>query len=151
VAAQHLGGVGEARRVGHRGTAGNRAEVIADDVREDQGAELGRRGEPGQTAALEQREVLAHAVDLIDVGAAGEQQFGGLYLLGERDRRGRIGQQGRAAAADESQHQIARSRRLGELGDPPGAGQAAFVGQGMAGGDDLAIGQAAQVFVVGDH
>ncbi len=38
---------------------------------------VGRRGQARQLPALDARNVLANGVDLVDVGAAGQQQLGG--------------------------------------------------------------------------
>ena len=89
VALQHGLGVGERRRVRRRRTGGDHRRVVARHVGNDQRHDPGRRGRARQPAALDRGQMLADAVDLIDVGAAPEQRLVQGLLVVERDPRRR--------------------------------------------------------------
>jgi hypothetical protein len=59
-------GVGEGAGVGDGRAGGDHVERVADDVREHQRQHVGRRGQPGEPAALRLLQVLADRVQLVD-------------------------------------------------------------------------------------
>ena len=67
-----------------------------------------------QPAALDAREMLAHRVDLADVGARAQQRPRHRLLVGERESGGRRDPVRRCAARQQHQHQIVRVRAIGE-------------------------------------
>ena len=100
------------RVVRRGGSRADDVQVVADDVREQQRLDRRRRGQPRQLPSLDAGNVLADGVDLVDVGAACQQQAGDGLLLFERDARSGQRQQRRRAARDEADHQVVRLRLL---------------------------------------
>ena len=130
VAFEDGAGGGEGGGVGRGGAGADDVEIVADDVGEQQRLDAGRSGEAGQLSALDARDVFADGVDLVDGGAAGQQEPRGGLLLLERDAFGGQGQQGGGAAGDQADHQIVAAGRGGDFGDACGAGCAALIGHG---------------------
>ena len=83
-------------------------------------------------AAFDARDVFADGVDLVDGGAAGEQEPRGGLLLFERDAFGGQREQGGGAAGDEADDEVVAARTGGDFGDAGGALDAARVGDRMA-------------------
>ena len=57
---------GEARRIGDGGARGNRSEVVAGNIRNDQRDDLGGRGSRGQAPTLDGGKMFPDAVELGD-------------------------------------------------------------------------------------
>ena len=123
---------GEGGGVGRGGAGADDVEVVADDVGEQEGFDAGGGGEARELAAFDARDVFADGVDLVDGGAAGQEEAGGGLLFLERDALGGQGHEGGRAAGDEADHQIFASGAGGDLGDARAAGDAALVGDGVA-------------------
>ena len=90
-----------------------------------------------QPAALDRGQMLADAVDLIDVGAAPEQRLVQGLLVVERDPRRRQGKQSRAAARYQAEREVVGAEALDEIEDPAGRVLPRGVGNGMGGLDHL--------------
>ena len=103
---QNRGGVGESRGVGRGGAGADDVEVVADHIGKQQRFHSRRSCEARQLPAFDPRDMFADGVDLVDIGAAGQQQARDGLLLFERDRRGRQRQQRRCAAGDQADDQI---------------------------------------------
>ena len=125
--------VREGGGVGRGGAGGDDVERVADDVREQERVHAGRRGGARELASLEQGAVLPHRVQLVDVGARGQQQAGHRLLVRERDRGHRRRGQGRAATRDQDQEQVVRAGRLRHRADLTGRPLSARVGYRVAG------------------
>src|SRR5471032_3061036 len=89
VPVEHFRGRRKGGSIGGRGGGADHVQVVAHYVRKQQRFHRGRRGQTGQLAALDARDVLADGVDLVDIGAAGQQQASSGLLLFERDARSR--------------------------------------------------------------
>ena len=76
--------------------------------------------------------MFADGVDFVNIGAAGQQQFGHFLFLVEGDGIGGQRQQGGSATRDQAKHQIVRARARGDFGDAPRAFDTLPVGHGMA-------------------
>ena len=137
IAPQHGLGVGERRRIGRGRTGGDHRRVVARHVGNDQRHDPGRGGRARQPAALDRRQMLADAVDLIDVGAAPEQRLVQGLLVVERDPRSRQGKQSRASARDQTERQIVGTQAFDEFQNPARRLLARRVGNGMGGLDHL--------------
>ena len=150
VAGEDRRGIGRRGRVGHGRAAGDHRRVVAGHVGDQQrdGARgEGRRGEP---AALDAREVLAHAVHLVDRGARAQQRPVDALLVGEREALGRQGEQGGAAARDQGQDQVVLAQAADQVEDARGRGPARLVGHGVGGLDHLDPLARGAVAVAGD-
>ena len=109
--------VGLRRRVGHRRAGGDHREIVARHVGNDQADDAGGRGGDREAAALDRRQMLAHAIHLADMRAAAQQRAIDRLLVGERDVAGGQREQRRAAAGDEAEHEIVRPEALDEFED----------------------------------
>ena len=79
--------LGLRRRVRHGRAGRDRADVVAGHVGDHERRDGRRMRDDGEPAALQARQMLAHAVDLANVGALANQEVrGGAFLL-ERERR----------------------------------------------------------------
>ena len=125
-------GLGEGRDIRRGGTRSDHVERIADHVGEEQGLHAGRSRGAGELSSLEHGAVLPHGVELVDVGAGGQEQSRHRLLVGERDRRGGGRRQRRAAPRDQHEHEIVGRGRLGQRPDLSRGCRAALVGHGMA-------------------
>ena len=94
-------------------------------------------GGGGKAAALDGGEMLADRVHLADVGAGGEERAVDRLLVGKGEAVGGQGEQRRAAAGDEAEHEIVRPGGSGEREDPARRVFAACVGDRVRGLDDL--------------
>ena len=134
---EHGQGIGESGRIGGGGTGGDDVERVADHVGDDQAVE-GPAGEGlGQSASLERAEVLADGVHLVDGRAAGVQQFRDGLLVGQGHAGSGSGQEGRAAAGNQTQGHVVGPRLPGESQDLLGPGhalQGRMIAAGRAGG-----------------
>src|SRR5581483_6677267 len=92
--------------------------------------------------------VLPDGVDLMNAGAACQQEARDFLLFGEGDGVGWKGHQRRSSAGDEAENQIVPAGRLGNFGDTPGSGFAARVRHGMAGFIELDALQTSDVRVL---
>ncbi len=104
-------------------TAGSSPRHVADRERHQLRGRAGRR----ELAALDARQVLAHAVHFADVGAGFQQLPVDALLVGQRQALGRQREQGRAAARDQAQHQIVGGQPPGQRQDALGRLQPGFV------------------------
>src|ERR1039458_8722890 len=121
------------RRGVRRGRAGaDHVEIIADHVGEQQREDLRGIGQARQLAAFDLGDVLADCVDLVNAGAAGQQQFCNFLFFVERDGIGGQRQEGGRAAGDQAEHQVVRTGAGGYFGDTARAIHTALVGHGMA-------------------
>src|SRR3989441_59175 len=129
---QHGEGVGEGRGVGSRRSRRDHVERVADDVGEDEREHHGWRRRPRQPAPLEERQMLADRVQLVDGRPGGEQKRGDRLLLfqGHRGRRRRS--ERRAPTRDQKYDEVAGTGRTGQLEEPRRGGLAATVGYRMA-------------------
>ena len=91
--AQDLPGVAEGCGVGRGGTGGDDIEVVADDIREDQGNGPAGVDDPGQTASLDPGEVFPDGVQFMDSGAGAEKNLRGLAFRRQGDSLVRSDQQ----------------------------------------------------------
>ena len=106
VAVQDRQRVGAGGAVGHRGAAGDDFGRVARHVADQERHHARRRAVGREPPALDRREVLAHAVHLVDGRAALEQRLVDGLLLLQRDAGRGQRQQRRAAAGDQAQHEI---------------------------------------------
>ena len=98
---------------------------------------LGRGGRARQPAALDPRQMLTDAVDLVDVGAASEQRPVQALLVVQRDPWRRQGKQSRAAARDQAERQVVGAEAFDEIQDPLRRLLPCGVWNGMGGFNDL--------------
>ena len=75
-------GVGEGGRIRHGWTRTNGVQIVADDVGEDEREQSCRLSQTREFAAFDGREVLAHAVDVVNCGSAFEQRTSDRLFLG---------------------------------------------------------------------
>ena len=134
---QHRDGIGEGRGVGHRRSRRDHGGIIAGHVRDDERHEL--RGVNGgrELSALDRGQVLSNNVHFADRRARSQQ--GGVHGLFVRKRqagRGKREQRG-AAARDQRDHEIVGAEPLDQRAYAPGRRNAARIGNGMGGLDDL--------------
>ena len=87
----------------------------------------------GEAAALDGREMFAHAVHFGNVGAALEQRAIDRLLVLQGQPLGRQGQQRRSAARDEAQHEVIPSQALNHLEDALGGFAAGEIGNRVSG------------------
>ena len=112
IALQNLKRLGATAGIRHGRAAGDDAGVVTRHVADGQCHHARRCAGSGQAPALDARQMLAHAVHLANAGAAVEQGLVHCLLVGQRHAFGRQGQQRRAAARDQAQHQIVRRQPL---------------------------------------
>ena len=92
--------------VGNRRPGGDDGKVVARHVGDHQRHDARRRGGRGEASALDRREMLAHAIHLGNRRAALEQRLVDDLLFLQAHAFGRQGQQRRAAARNQRQHEI---------------------------------------------
>ena len=95
------------------------------------------RGGGGEPAALDGREMLAHAIHLRDRRAAFEQRPVDLLLVGEGQAGGGERQQRRGAARDQAEHEIIGREPAHRRQDARRRRRTRRVGHGMGGLDHL--------------
>jgi hypothetical protein len=139
---QHRQRIGAGGRIGHRRAAADRRRRIAGHVAHQQAHDLRRRAGPRQPASLDRREMLPHAVHLVDRGAALQQRPVDRLLLVEAHALGRQGEQRRGAAGDQAEDEIVLAQAAGERANPCRGTTAGFVGHRMGRLDDLDPGRA---------
>ncbi len=105
-------GVRRARVLSDRRAGGDHRRVVARHVRDQQADDPRRMGRRRQPPALDGREVLTDDVHLADIGARGQQRLVDRLFLGQRDGARRQGQQRRAAARNQGNHQIVLGQAL---------------------------------------
>jgi hypothetical protein len=66
IAAEDVCDIGEGGGVGSSGAGADGGQVVADDVREDEGEDGGGRGEAGELAAFDGGQVLADGVHFVE-------------------------------------------------------------------------------------
>ena len=99
-------------------------------------------------AAFDLRNMLADRVDLVNAGAASQQQFCDFLFFVERDGIGGQRQQCGGAAGDQAKHQVVRTGAGGDFGDAPRTFHTALVGHGMAAFMQLNAAQRSDVAVL---
>ncbi len=124
--------IGEGGAIGNRGPGADHVQIVADHIGKNQREQRRRISQARQLPALDPRDVLANAIDLVDAGAAMQQQSCGLLFFGERDGGRGKRQQSRGSARNQTNDQIVRAGLAGNLRDAPRAGNAALVGHRMA-------------------
>ena len=120
-------------RVRHGRPRGDDRKIIARHIGNDERHHARGRAGGGELAALDRRQVLAHAIHLGDPGAAGEQGSVHRLLLRQRKARCRQGQQGRAATRNQAEHEIVRPRRMRQRENALRRRKARRVRHGMGG------------------
>jgi hypothetical protein len=106
------------------------------------------RGEP---AALDRREMAAHAVDLADARAAAQQLARERLLVCERERRQRQGQQRRSAAREQAEHEVVARQSLHQLQHALRGREPRFIRHRMRGLDHFDAPHVVAVAVARDH
>ncbi len=124
--------IGAGGGVGHRRAAGDHGRVVAGHVADRQCHHLRRRAGRRQPAALDARQVLAHAVHLADVGTGLQQLLVDALLVGQRQAFDGQGEQSRATAGNQAQHQIVRCQSAGQGKDALGRLHPGFIGHRMS-------------------
>jgi uncharacterized protein YidB (DUF937 family) len=81
--------------------------------------------------------VLTDGVDLVDGRPAVEQYLGESLQVGQRDAIGRQCHQGRAAAGQKANYQVALGGVVQQFGNAPSAAQPGSIGDGMSRLDNL--------------
>ena len=94
---KHVQGIFERRRIGHRRSRGDEAQIVADDVGNRERPAPARRARR-ELSSFDSGEVLAHRVERMDVGAGAEQGVGRSSLVVERQAFGGRRHQRRGAA-----------------------------------------------------
>ncbi|MNF78516.1 hypothetical protein D3C84_607030 [compost metagenome] len=151
VAGEDRQGLDRGGRVGDGGAGGDHRGFVAGDVGNRVGVDGGRPAGLGQAAALDRREVLAHAVHLGDGGAGFQQGLVDRLLVLEGQALGGQGEQGRAAAGEQEDHPVGLGQAADQLQHALGGFQAGGVRHRVRGFhhfDLLAVGAVA---VAGHH
>src|ERR1019366_337429 len=148
VAVENGAGSGEGGGVGGGGAGTDDVEIVADDVGEQEGFDAGGGGEARQLTALDARDMFADCVDLVDGGAGGQEEAGGILLSLKGDAVGGQGQEGGGAAGDQANHEVGGTGGGGDLGDALGTGHAALIGDGVAALVQLDAAQFGQVAIL---
>lgn len=143
-------GFGEGGGVRHGGAGADDVERVADDVGEDEGFEAGGINQVGELAALETAEMLADAVEFVNIGAAGKEQLGGGLLFLESDAVGRVRQQGGGAAGNQADDGVAGGGLTAEVSNFAGGRKAGGVGDGVGGFATEDFAQRLGMAVLGD-
>ena len=89
-------------------------------------------GAAGEPAAFDAREMLTHAIDLADIGAAAQQRAGGRLLFFKCDAGRRRDPIGRGAAGEKNEHEVIGGRLIGKGQRAFGAGNSGLVGDRVA-------------------
>ncbi len=143
--------VRECRRIGHRRPRADHRGIVAGHIG-DRDRDKARRADPlGKTAALDAREMFAHAVDFGNRCAGCEQRPRQRLLLGERQADRRRDPVGRRAARHQHGDQIVRPGGIGERQRLEGRGQSRRIGHRMPGFDQPDLPGRARVAVAGDR
>ena len=103
------------------------AGIIARDVRDGEGDDLGRPGGRGKPAALDGGEMLADTVHLADGRTGPQQRFVDGPLVLERETRRRRCEQRRPASGDEGQYAVPPPKPADEVQNAPGRVDAGLV------------------------
>ncbi len=127
VSADDGAGVGERGRIGHRRSRADHRRIVARHVGNGERDHAGRMRAPRQPAALDAGEMLSHAVDLADSGAAAQERPRRRLLFRKRDAGSRRDPIGRGAAGQEHQNEIVGAGCVGQRQRPLGAGKTGFV------------------------
>ncbi len=127
--------IGERRRIRHRRAGADHRRIVTGHVGNGQRDDARRVSAFSQAPTLDTGQVLSHAVDLPDIGAAAQQRSRRRLLVGEVDARGRRDPIGRRAAGQKHQNEIVGSGRIGIGKRPLGASQPRLVGDRMPGLD----------------
>ena len=129
---QHVERRGKRAVVGHRRSRGDDREIVADDIGHRQREHVPARRER-ELAALDRGQMLAHGVQLVDVGPLLHERASGPLLRVERNLRRRQRHQRRPSARQQHEQQIAFARRGRHFERASCAGHAAAVRKRMPG------------------
>ena len=143
--------ISERRCVRHGGSGGDDARIVAGHVGDRQGDQPRLAAGMGEAPALDLRQMLAHAVDLADAGAAAQHRLRHGLLVGKRNALGRQQPVGRAATGNQRQHEVVRPGRFGERDHLRRRRQPVFVGQRMPGLDHRDRPGVERIAVAGDR
>ncbi len=143
-------GVFKRGRIRHRRPRTDHRRVVAGHVGNGERDQLRRKSAAGEAAAFDAGQMLTHAIDLADIGAAAQQRPRRRLLVAERDARGRRDQIGRGAAGQERQHQVVGARRVGQRQHALGAGEPGRIRYRMAGFDHRDVPRRPPIAVAGD-
>ncbi|CAI8846503.1 hypothetical protein EMIT0P44_290082 [Pseudomonas sp. IT-P44] len=128
---------GGGARVGDGGAGGDDRGEVARYIGNRIGINSGGPAGFAETAALDRREVLAHAVHLADGRAGFEQGFVDRLLVGERNPLGRKGEQRRSATGEQEDDAVVFAQVADQIQHALGDGQAGGVGHRVSGFDDF--------------
>ena len=137
--------------VGDGGAGGDHRRFVAGHVGNRIGVHAGRPAGPGQAAALDRREVLAHAVHLADVRAGAQQRLVDRLLVRQRNAFGRQRQQRRAATGEQEDHPVAFLEVADQLQYAAGDALAGIVRHRVCGFHHFDTPAVGVVFVAGHH
>ena len=129
--------LGRGRGIGNGRPGGDDRKIVAGNIGDDEADDARRRRRERQPAALDRREMLAHAVHFGDVGAALQQRAVDRALVVERQARRRRGEQRRAAAGNEAKHEIVGAQILDAFENAQRRLFPCGVRHGMGGLDDF--------------
>lgn len=138
-------------RVGHGRPGGDHRSFVARYIGDRVGVHAGRPAGLGQAAALDRREVLAHAVHLADVRAGAQQRLVDRLLVGQRNAFGRQRQQRGAAAGEQEDHPVAFLEVADQLQHAAGDALAGVVRHRVRGFHHLDLAAVGAVLVAGHH
>ncbi len=111
--AQDIERVAKRRRIRHRRSRRDRAEIVADHIRDrERSTRAGRMCR--EPAPFNRRHVLPHGVEGVDIGAGAEQDFGGRPFVIERDAGGGNSHQRRRAARKQNEKGFVGAKRAGD-------------------------------------
>ena len=137
--------------VRHGGAGGDKSGVVTGDVRDDQAHQFCRSRRQRQPPALDLRDMFAQRVHRRDRRARGQQNFvQGDFVIQTHTLR-RAGQQRRAAAGDQGNHQIIRPKPRHRRQQAPGGHLPGGVGHRMRRLDDLDPRTRRPVAIAGDN
>ena len=131
--------IGARRWIGHRGTRGNVDRPVAWHVRDQQRDHARRMARRRQPAALDGRQVPAHAIHLADRGARLEEHAIHRLLVVQSEAGGGQRQQGRAAARYQAQDEVVLAQILHGVEHALRRPQARGIGNRMRGLGDFDV------------
>ena len=106
--------VGPGGAVGHGGSRGDYVKRAAHDIREDECHQTRRGHGLRQSPTLDERQVLAHGVELIDGRTACQQQCSGRLQVGQRQWRRQRLEQCRATTRKQADDEVVRPGASGQ-------------------------------------
>jgi len=130
---QNAAGIVASGGIGNGGAGADGAEIVANNVGENQRDHRGGVSQTREMAAFDGRKMLANGVEIVNGCAARLQQFRDALLDCERDAGSGESHQGRCTSGDDAEQEIARAARGGEAGDGTSGGHTAPIGIGVRG------------------